>query len=109
MCKFFTVMESPIFGMQTKQGWKNLYGMAWTTSVIFDNIEKVVDQIWKNEQARLSEVFENMPQTEALVGKVLRNLSPFILDAVDIITLKPVALVSTSSKCLTIVSLEDVD
>lgn len=94
ICKLFDVMESPLFGIQTKQNWKNIYGLAWATSVIFDNIEKIVDQIQKNDHvARLSDVLQEMPQTEILVGSFLRNLSPIILDVVDMITLKPVALV----------------
>ncbi|XP_020291877.1 uncharacterized protein LOC109858741 isoform X2 [Pseudomyrmex gracilis] len=95
LCKIFDVMESPLFGIQAKQNWKNIYGLAWATSVIFDNIEKIVDQIQKNDHvARLSDVLQEMPQTEILVGSFLRNLSPIILDIVDMITLKPVALIS---------------
>lgn len=87
-----------MFGIQTKQNWKNMYGMAWTASIIFDNIEKIVDQIQKNDNvARLPEILEEMPYTQRFVGKVLRNLSPIILDVVDMITLKPVALVSRFS------------
>lgn len=88
-------MESPVFGIQTKENWKIIYGLAWATSVIFDNIEKIVDQIQNNNHvAKISDVLQEMPQTEILVGSFLRNLSPIILDIVDMITLKPVALVS---------------
>jgi len=88
-------MESPLFGIQTKKNWKNIYGLAWATSVIFDNIEKIADQIQKrNHVMRLSDILEEMPQTEILVGTFLRNLSPVILDIVDMITLRPVPLVS---------------
>lgn len=72
-----------------------MYGIAWAASVIFDNIEKIVDQIRKNDHvAQLADVLQEMPQTEIIVSAFLRNLSPIILDAVDMITLKPVALVS---------------
>lgn len=88
-------MESPLFGIQTKKDWKNIYGLAWATSVIFDNIERIVDQIEKRDHtAKLSDVLQEMPQTEILVGTFLRNLSPVILDVVDMITLRPVPLVS---------------
>lgn len=88
-------MESPLFGIQTKKNWKNIYGVAWATSVIFDNLEKIVDQIQKrNHVMKISDVLEEMPQTEILVGTFLRNLSPVILDMVDMITLRPVPLVS---------------
>lgn len=90
-------MESPLFGIQTKKNWKNIYGLAWATSVIFDNLEKIVDQIQKRDRmAKLSDVLQDMPQTEILVGTFLRNLSPVILDIVDMITLRPVPLVSGS-------------
>ncbi|KAL6258986.1 hypothetical protein P5V15_008908 [Pogonomyrmex californicus] len=95
ICKVFDVMESPLFGIQTKKNWKNIYGLAWATSVIFDNLEQIIDQIQKNNHvARLSEVLQEMPQTEILVSTFLRNLSPVILDIVDMITLRPVPLIS---------------
>ncbi|XP_050450054.1 uncharacterized protein LOC126850786 isoform X1 [Cataglyphis hispanica] len=95
ICKLFNVMESPVFGIQTKENWKIIYGLAWATSVIFDNIEKIVDQIQNNNHvAKISDVLQEMPQTEILVSSFLRNLSPIILDIVDMITLKPVALIS---------------
>lgn len=88
-------MESPLFGIQTKENWKIIYGLGWATSVIFDNIEKIVDQIQKNNHvAKISDVLQEMPQTETLVSSFLRNLSPIILDMVDMITLRPIALVS---------------
>lgn len=84
-----------MFGIQTKKGWKNIYGIAWATSVIFDNIEKIIDQIQGNANvAKLSEVLQDMPETEVLFSSFLRNLSPIILDVVDMITLRPIALVS---------------
>ncbi|XP_067204074.1 uncharacterized protein ldd isoform X2 [Linepithema humile] len=95
ICKLFDVMESPLFGIQRKPAWKGMYGVAWATSMIFDNIERIVDQIQKNGHvARLSDVLEDMPETEILFSAVLRNLSPIILDVVDMITLRPVAFVS---------------
>ncbi|KAG5315958.1 ABCAD protein, partial [Acromyrmex insinuator] len=95
ICKFFDVMESPLFGIQTKKNWKNIYGLAWAISVIFDNIEKVIDQIQNRDHvAKLSDVLQEMPQTETLVSTFLRNLSPVILDVVDMITLRPVPLIS---------------
>ncbi|XP_072756384.1 uncharacterized protein Ldd isoform X2 [Anoplolepis gracilipes] len=95
ICKLFNVMESPLFGIQRKENWKIIYGFAWATSVIFDNIEKIVDQIQNNNNvAKISDVLQEMPQTEILVGSFLRNLSPIILDLVDMITLKPVSLIS---------------
>lgn len=88
-------MESPLFGIQNKKNWRNIYGIAWATSVIFDNIEKIVDHIQKHDHvAKLSDILEEMPQSEILVGTFLRNLSPVILDIVDMITLRPVPLVS---------------
>ncbi|RLU15876.1 hypothetical protein DMN91_011632 [Ooceraea biroi] len=95
LCKVFDLMESPVFGIQTKSNWKNIYGLAWATSMIFDNIEKIVDQIQRNHhEAKISDVLQEMPQTERLVSSFLKNLSPIILDIVDIITLRPVALIS---------------
>lgn len=95
ICKVFDVMESPLFGIQTKKNWKNIYGLAWAISVIFDNIEKIIDEIQNRDHvAKLSDVLQEMPQTEMLVSTFLRNLSPVILDVVDIITLRPVPLVS---------------
>lgn len=76
-----------------------MYGLAWATSMIFDNIEKIVDQIQKRDHvAKLSDVLQELPQTEMLVGTFLRNLSPVILDIVDMITLRPVPLVSGISQ-----------
>lgn len=94
ICKIFSVMESPVFGIQRKQHWQDIYGVAWTISVIFDKIERMVNDVQRNQNvANLTNVLQDMPQTEALVGTLLRSLSPVIFDVVDIITLKPVALV----------------
>lgn len=107
ICKLFDLMESPVFGIQTKQNWKSIYGLAWATSVILDNVEKIVDQIQRNHHvAKLSDVLQEMPQTEMLLGSFLRNLSPIILDIVDMITLRPVALVSECSRIVIISSAE---
>ncbi|XP_032690190.1 uncharacterized protein LOC116853290 isoform X2 [Odontomachus brunneus] len=95
ICKLFSVMESPVFGIQTKQHWKDIYSVAWAISVIFDKIEKITDDIRQNQNvANLTNVLQDMPQTEILVSSFLRNLPPIILDVVDMITLKPVALIS---------------
>ncbi|KAL0111880.1 hypothetical protein PUN28_013230 [Cardiocondyla obscurior] len=95
ICKVFDVMESPLFGIQSKKNWKNIYGLAWGASVIFDNIERIVDQIQRRDHVmELTDVLQEMPQTEILLGTFLRNLSPIILDIVDMITLRPVALIS---------------
>ena len=72
-----------------------MHAIAWASSVIFENVERIVDQIQKNDHtAKLSEVLQDMPQTEILLSAVLRNLSPLILDVVDIVTMKPIHLVS---------------
>jgi len=74
-----------------------MYGIAWATSMIFDNIERIVDQIQKNSNvAKLSDILQDMPQTEILLSTFLRNLSPIILDIVDMITLRPVSFVRKS-------------
>lgn len=86
-------MESSLFS--SKGVWKETHAIAWASSVIFEYIEKIVDQIQKNEyRAKLSEMLQDMPQTEILLNAILRNLSPLILDVVDIITMKPIHLVS---------------
>ena len=95
ICKLFSVMESPLFNIQEKSGWGKMYAIGWATSVVLDNIERIVDQIQKNDHvAKLSEVVQDMPQTEIFLSAVLRNLSPLILDVVDIITMKPIHLIS---------------
>ncbi|XP_019697173.1 ATP-binding cassette sub-family A member 13 isoform X1 [Harpegnathos saltator] len=94
ICKLFSVMESPVFGIQRRQHWQDIYGVAWTISVIFEKTEMMVDDIQQNRnKVNLSSVLQDMPQTEILVGTFLRNLPPIILDLIDMITLKP-AIVS---------------
>jgi hypothetical protein len=91
-------MESPLFGIQRKPTWKAMYAIGWATSMIFDNIERIVDQIQKNSNVmKLSDILQEMPQTEILLSAFLRNLSPIILDVVDMITLRPVSFVRKSS------------
>lgn len=86
-------MESPLF--HAKGGWKEMHAIAWASTVIFDNVEKIVDQIQRNGHlVKLSQVLEDMPQTEILLTAILQNLSPLVLDVVDIITMKPIHLVS---------------
>lgn len=86
-------MESPLF--RAKGGWKEMHAIAWAFTVIFDNVEKIVDQIQRNGHlVKLSQVLEDMPQTEILLTAILQNLSPLVLDVVDIITMKPIHLVS---------------
>lgn len=93
ICKFFNLMESPLF--HAKGGWKEMHAIAWASTVIFDNVEKIVDQIQRNGHlVKLSQVLEDMPQTEILLTAILQNLSPLVLDVVDIITMKPIHLVS---------------
>ncbi|XP_076548743.1 lipid droplet defective isoform X1 [Osmia lignaria lignaria] len=93
ICKFLSVMESPLF--RTKNGWKEMHAMGWAASVIFDHVERIVDQIQRNDHvAKLSELLQDMSQTEILLSAILRNLSPLILDVVDIITMKPIHLIS---------------
>ncbi|KAK9294638.1 hypothetical protein QLX08_010802 [Tetragonisca angustula] len=93
ICKFFSLMESPLF--RARGMWKEMHAIAWASSVIFENVERIVDQIQKNDHtAKLSEVLQDMPQTEILLSAVLRNLSPLILDVVDIVTMKPIHLIS---------------
>lgn len=88
-------MESPLFGVQAKQRWQDIHGVAWVVSVIFDKIEMLVDDIRQNQNVvHLNNVLQDMPQTEALVGSFLRSLPAIILDVIDMITLRPVALVS---------------
>ncbi|XP_053973403.1 uncharacterized protein LOC128873691 isoform X1 [Hylaeus volcanicus] len=95
ICKLFSVMESPLFGIQEKNGWRNVHAIGWSATLILENIEKIVDQIETNKHvARLPEVLQDMPQTEIVLSAVLRNLSPLILDVVDIITMKPIHLIS---------------
>ncbi|XP_017788277.1 PREDICTED: uncharacterized protein LOC108570860 [Habropoda laboriosa] len=93
ICKFFNLMESPLFRM--KDGWKATHAIGWASSVIFDNVERIVDQIQRNDQvAKLSQVLQDMPQTEILLSAILRNMSPLILDVVDIVTMTPIHLIS---------------
>lgn len=86
-------MESPLF--RAKGGWKEMHAIAWASTVIFDNVEKIVDQIQRNGNlVKLSQVLEDMPQTEILLTAILQNLSPLVLDVVDIVSMKPIHLVS---------------
>ncbi|XP_043253492.1 retinal-specific phospholipid-transporting ATPase ABCA4 isoform X1 [Colletes gigas] len=95
ICKFFSVMESPLFSIQERNGWKNMHAIGWATSAVFYKVEKIVDQIQKNDHvARLPEILTDMPQTEIILSALLRNLSPLILDVADLITMKPVHLIS---------------
>ncbi|XP_014474957.1 PREDICTED: ATP-binding cassette sub-family A member 13 isoform X2 [Dinoponera quadriceps] len=95
ICKLFSIMESPVFGIQTKQRWKDVYGVAWVVSLIFDKIEKLVDDVQLNQNvANLTNVLQDMPQTEMLVGSFLRGLPRVILDVIDMITLRAVSLIS---------------
>ncbi|KAK2584735.1 hypothetical protein KPH14_007066 [Odynerus spinipes] len=94
LCKLFNVMESPLFGIQTKSFWKNMYAIAWASSVIFDNIERTVDQIRKNNHVvKLSEVLQDLPATQILLETLLRNLPAVVLDGTDLISLNVPTLV----------------
>lgn len=90
-------MESPVFKIQDRKQWMDIYGVAWTISVVFDKIERIVDNIQQNQNvANLTNVLQDMPQTELLARTFLTSLPSVILDVIDIITLKPVVLVSDS-------------
>lgn len=82
-------MEKPLFGIQTKSlyNWKNVYAIAWATSVIFDSFERVIDKIQSGTNRN---VLEGLPETEALLDIFLRNLHGLILDLVDLVTQKGV-------------------
>ncbi|XP_076176197.1 lipid droplet defective isoform X2 [Ptiloglossa arizonensis] len=95
VCKFFSVMESPLLSIQRNGEWRNVHSIGWTSTTIFEYIEEIVDQIQTNNRVvRLPEVLRNLPQTEILLSALLRNLSPLILDVVDIIIMKPIHLLS---------------
>ncbi|CAL7936973.1 unnamed protein product [Xylocopa violacea] len=94
ICKFFSLMESPLFRSKTG-GWKEMSAIAWASSVLFDYVERVADHVERNKYAvELSEILDDMPQTVILLSSILRNLSPLVLDVVDIITMKPIHLIS---------------
>lgn len=80
-------MEKPLFSIQSKTlyNWKNVYGVAWATSVIFDSFERVIDKI---QSGTNQDVLEGLPETEALLDIFLRNLQALILDLVDLVTQK---------------------
>lgn len=87
-------MESPLLSIQRNGEWRNVHSIGWTSTTIFEYIEEIVDQIQTNNRVvRLPEVLRNLPQTEILLSALLRNLSPLILDVVDIIIMKPIHLV----------------
>lgn len=65
--------------------WKNIYAVAWATSVIFDSFGRVIDKI---QSGTNQDVLEGLPETEALLDVFLRNLHALILDLVDLVTQK---------------------
>ncbi|OAD61200.1 ATP-binding cassette sub-family A member 13 [Eufriesea mexicana] len=93
ICKFFGLIQNHPFNIPTEINKINAIGLA--SNVIFNNIERVVDGILKNNQtAKLSEMLPDLPETTILASAILRNLSPLVLDVVDIITMKPIHLIS---------------
>ncbi|XP_043481651.1 ATP-binding cassette sub-family A member 13 isoform X2 [Leptopilina heterotoma] len=95
LCKLFTVMEFPLFDAKAIDNWSDLYAVAWTSSLLADNIENVVDQIQRqNNSIELKDIFNLMPQTESLLSKLLRNLAPVTLDLVDMTSRIPVHFLS---------------
>ncbi|KZC04437.1 ATP-binding cassette sub-family A member 13 [Dufourea novaeangliae] len=94
ICKFFSLMESPLFNIQEKTGWKNLHAIGWGSSVVSDMIEKILDETKKNNQSAVPfDVLPGMPVTYVLFSMIFHNLNDLILDVVDIITMKPVHLI----------------
>ncbi|XP_066598930.1 uncharacterized protein ldd isoform X2 [Prorops nasuta] len=89
ICKLFDVMEMPLFKIQAHEDWRNMYAVAWVASVIFENIERVVDQIQENGHSlQPTDLLYELPQTEILLNVLLRNLSPIILDTVDLVKVR---------------------
>ncbi|KAI4485555.1 hypothetical protein M0802_012731 [Mischocyttarus mexicanus] len=95
LCKLFSIMENTLFNINAESLWKDAYAIAWSTSVIFDSIETAISQIRKYDHVvRLSDL--SLPETQILLESFLANLSPIILDAVDMITLRlPAHLINT--------------
>ncbi|XP_024944655.1 uncharacterized protein LOC107271675 isoform X2 [Cephus cinctus] len=88
ICKLFTVMESPLFNVQSKVTWRNLYALAWATDVIQEHLETLLQHLQeKNYSLELSEVLREMPQTTIVAKLLLENLVPITLDILDTITL----------------------
>ncbi|XP_014612694.1 PREDICTED: uncharacterized protein LOC106791527 isoform X1 [Polistes canadensis] len=94
LCKLFTVMENTLFNIQVKRFWTNIYAIAWSVSVTFDSIDSAINQIRKNDRVvNLSDL--SLPKTQILLESFMTNLSPIILDGVDLISLSlPIHLIT---------------
>ncbi|XP_015191826.1 PREDICTED: uncharacterized protein LOC107074670 isoform X2 [Polistes dominula] len=94
LCKLFHVMENTLFNIQTERFWTNIYAIAWSVSVAFDSIDMAINQIRKNDHVvNLSDM--SLPETQILLTSFMTNLSPIILDGVDLISLSlPIHLIT---------------
>lgn len=89
MCKFFAIIESPLFNVGMSPSWRKIYTMPWALSMILNGIEKITDQIQtRNNSISLNQVLQKMPLTENLIRIVLKNIVPVILDTIDMTILK---------------------
>ncbi|XP_035722982.1 uncharacterized protein LOC118441973 isoform X2 [Vespa mandarinia] len=87
LCKIFNIMEKPIFNIQEQAFWKDINAIAWASSMIFENLEKTINQIRKNDgMIKLPEIISDLPETQILLETFFRNFLSIIFDVIDLIS-----------------------
>nr|XP_031839600.1 uncharacterized protein LOC116430078 isoform X2 [Nomia melanderi] len=92
--KLFTLLESPLFNVKESSGWKNISSIGWTSMMIVDMVQAVLLKVsTANQQPKENQPNLLLPETTSLLSVILFNMRDLILDAIDIIIIKPINLI----------------
>ncbi|XP_078047717.1 lipid droplet defective isoform X2 [Augochlora pura] len=97
-CKFFNILESPLFNIQSKSGWSSLERLAWIVSMILDMMQSALLEVSRAGSGGLirsqNSTKLEMAETRSLISVALFNLCDLILDVIDVVTMRPIHLIS---------------
>ncbi|XP_076284763.1 lipid droplet defective isoform X2 [Lasioglossum baleicum] len=96
ICKFFKLLESPLFNIQSKSGWKIMDSLGWLFTLIMDMLQNAFLEVSRADSGRVNYTHDTLelPETRDLISVTLFNLRDLILDVIDIVTMKPIHFIS---------------
>ncbi|XP_076641439.1 lipid droplet defective [Halictus rubicundus] len=98
ICKFFNLLESPLFNIQSKSGWKTMDSLGWLFTLVMEMMQNSLLEVSRVDSGRVTQNHTGdtleLPETRNLISITLFNLRDLILDVIDIVTMKPIHLIS---------------
>nr|XP_033323682.1 uncharacterized protein LOC117218991 isoform X1 [Megalopta genalis]XP_033323683.1 uncharacterized protein LOC117218991 isoform X1 [Megalopta genalis]XP_033323684.1 uncharacterized protein LOC117218991 isoform X1 [Megalopta genalis] len=97
-CKLFDILEGRLFDIRSKSGWKNVEDLGWNITLILDMMQSALLEVSRVDSGRVihskNSTALEMPETRSLISVGLFNLRDLILDVIDVVTMRPIHLIS---------------